>query len=53
MEGSATLSAGKRKEADESALMEDGFESHKRLKRQLTQESDIKVRNREKSVSAV
>lgn len=36
-------SSGKRKDASDAVAMGDGVGSHKRLKRQLTQESDLKV----------
>ena len=42
MEDSPVLNSAKRKDLEDIAL-EDGAESHKRLKRQLTQESDLKV----------
>lgn len=43
MEDSPVLNSTKRKDFEDIAL-EDGAGSHKRLKRQLTQESDLKVR---------
>lgn len=43
MEDSPVLNSAKRKDLEDIAL-EDGAGSHKRLKRQLTQESDLKVR---------
>lgn len=45
MEGSSPQSSGKRKDTNEGPSADDGAESHKRLKRQLTQESDLKVSN--------
>lgn len=42
MEDSPVLNSAKRKGLEDIAL-EDGSGSHKRLKRQLTQESDLKV----------
>lgn len=44
MADSPVLNSAKRKDLEDIAL-EDGTGSHKRLKRQLTQESDLKVRN--------
>lgn len=50
MEDSPVLNSAKRKDLEDIAL-EDGAGSHKRLKRQLTQETDLKVREFPSSVA--